>query len=121
MLDSFKETGKYIDGLFVEIDNKKELLRYFVFGSKFRKKLISEHNKLVSNSYFKDIGKQLKYNFKINRFNINKRIVRKVEKNLNLIEINSQKKDSKDEYFAFFVDKVKFGYNTALDDIKEKI
>lgn len=121
LLHLFRETGKYIDGLFVEIDNKKELLRYFVFGNKFRKKLINEHNKLISNRCFEDIGRHIKYSFKISRFSINSSVIRKAEKNQNKIENNLPKKDSKDVNFAFFVDKVKYGYNNVLDDIKEKM
>lgn len=120
VLDLFRETGKYIDGLFVEIDNKKEFLRYFVFGSKFKKKLIKEHNKLVSNRCFEDIGQHLKYNFKISHFSNNSSIIRKTEKNQNVIESNSLNRDRKDVNFAIFVDTVKHGYNNALVDVKEK-
>ena len=32
--------GKYIPGIFVELNNSKEVLRYFVYGKKWRKRLI---------------------------------------------------------------------------------
>lgn len=121
VLQIFRRSGKYIDGLFVEIDDKKELLRYFIFGNKFKSKLICEHNKFVNNRYFTDISKKLNYKFRINCFSTKKSVIKKIKKNKNIIDTNSPKKDSKDIDFAFFVDKVKHGYNNEFDDINRKL
>lgn len=121
LLRIFRESGKYIDGLFVEIDNTKELLRYFIFGNKFKRKLIFEHNRFVKNRYFADISKKLNYRFKINCFSTKNGVIKKIKKNKTIIDKNSPKKDSKDVDFAFFVDKVKYGYNNEFEGINRKI
>ena len=43
--------GKYIPGIFVELNNSKEVLRYFVYGKKWRKRLIKNFNYVYDNSY----------------------------------------------------------------------
>lgn len=43
--------GKYIPGIFVELNNSKEVLRYFVYGKKWRKRLIKNYNYVYDNAY----------------------------------------------------------------------
>lgn len=43
--------GKYIPGIFVELNNSKEVLRYFVYGKKWRKRLIKNFNYVYDNAY----------------------------------------------------------------------
>ena len=43
--------GKYIPGIFVELNNSKEVFRYFVYGKKWRKRLIKDFNYVYDNSY----------------------------------------------------------------------
>ena len=45
------QDGKYIPGVFVELNNSKEVLRYFVYGKKWRKRLIKNFNYVYDNSY----------------------------------------------------------------------
>ncbi len=121
ILEIFRDSGKYIDGLFVEIDDKKELLRYFLFENKFKSKIIQEHNRFVNNRYFTDIGKKINYRFVVNRLSTKNGIIKKINKNKAIIESNSPEKNSKDINFAFFVDKIKYGYNVEYDNINRKL
>lgn len=43
--------GKYIPGIFVELNNSKEVLRYFIYGKKWRKRLINNFNYVYDNAY----------------------------------------------------------------------
>nr|WP_318741407.1 hypothetical protein [uncultured Treponema sp.] len=57
VLDDFKRQKKYIPHLFTEIDNTMEFLRYFVYGKKWKKKLINKFNSIFSkDKYFKTIA-----------------------------------------------------------------
>lgn len=43
--------GKYIPGVFVELNESKEVLRYFIFSKKWRKRLIQNFNFIYDNAY----------------------------------------------------------------------
>ena len=43
-IDFFKKNGKYIDGLFIELNNTKEFLRYFIFEKRWKQRVITEFN-----------------------------------------------------------------------------
>lgn len=42
---------KYIPGIFVELNESKEILRYFVYNSKWKKRLIKSYNLVYDNAY----------------------------------------------------------------------
>lgn len=44
-------TTKYIPGLFVELNDCKETLRYFIYGKKWKGRIIQRFNELYDNSY----------------------------------------------------------------------
>lgn len=46
-----KQNGKYIPGIFIELNETKEVLRHFVFGKKWRKRIIKEYNSIYDNFY----------------------------------------------------------------------
>ena len=43
--------GKYIPGVFVELNESKEVLRYFIYSKKWRKRLIQNFNFIYDNAY----------------------------------------------------------------------
>lgn len=43
--------GKYIPGVFVELNDSKEILRYFIYGKKWKKRLIESYNFVYDNAY----------------------------------------------------------------------
>lgn len=43
--------GKYIPGVFVELNDSKEILRYFIYSKKWKKRLIGSYNFVYDNAY----------------------------------------------------------------------
>lgn len=43
--------GKYIPGVFVELNDSKEILRYFIYSKKWKKRLIESYNFVYDNAY----------------------------------------------------------------------
>ena len=65
-IDFFKKNKKYLEKTYVELDNTKEVLRYFIYGSKWKYKIVSIYNSLFDNPdgyIFKDniINKKIKF------------------------------------------------------------
>lgn len=50
-IERLKKNGKYIPGIFIELNQTKEVLRYFVFGKKWRKRVVKEYNSIYDNFY----------------------------------------------------------------------
>lgn len=50
-ISELKKNKKYIPKVFVELNEGKEVLRYFVFGNKWRKRIIKAFNFIYNNSY----------------------------------------------------------------------
>lgn len=50
-IDKLISSGKYIPGLFVEMSDVKECLRYFIYGKKWKHRLIKDFNFLYDNVY----------------------------------------------------------------------
>lgn len=50
-IEKLKQNKKYIPGIFVELNQSKEILRYFVYGKKWKKRLIKEYNSIYDNFY----------------------------------------------------------------------
>lgn len=50
-LAEFKKNGKYIPGIFVELNESKEILRYFIYGAQWKKRIIEKYNNIYKNSY----------------------------------------------------------------------
>lgn len=50
-IDEFKRNGKYVPGVFVELNNTKEVLRYFIYGIQWKKRIIKKYNYIYKNYY----------------------------------------------------------------------
>ena len=50
-LELLKRSGKYIPKLFVELNESKDVLRYFVFGKKWKDRIIKDYNFTYDNFY----------------------------------------------------------------------
>lgn len=46
-----RKNGKYIPGVFVELNESKEVFRYFIYGSKWKQRLVRQFNYLYDNFY----------------------------------------------------------------------
>lgn len=67
----FKNNKKYLEKIYIELDDTKEVLRYFIYGSKWKQKLISIYNSLFNNpdgDIFKENIKDKNIKFYINPF-----------------------------------------------------
>lgn len=50
-IEKLKQNGKYIPGIFIELNQTKEILRYFIFAKKWRKRVVKEYNSVYDNFY----------------------------------------------------------------------
>jgi hypothetical protein len=50
-ISTLKTNGKYIPGIFVELNESKEVLRYFLFGKKWKRRIIRRFNYIYNNVY----------------------------------------------------------------------
>lgn len=65
-----KKNKKYIPGVFVELNESKEILRYFLYGKKWKSRLIKGYNFIYNNSYgdiLKEANTETNMQFKIGR------------------------------------------------------
>ena len=63
-IDEFKRNGKYIPGIFVELNDSKEMLRYFIYGSRWKKRIIKKYN-LIYKNYYGDLLREANSNKEI--------------------------------------------------------
>lgn len=70
-INYFEDNGKYIAGIFVELNNSKECLRYFVNGRKWLERIIKSFNNIYKNYYGNILKKSLvNNNLKFKLFNL---------------------------------------------------
>lgn len=117
LLDEFRHNGKYIDGLFIEIDESKELLRCFSLGKKLKKKIIRDHNKYIKNQRLTVIAKKEKYSFRIPRFSTERKIMEKIGENTQFLKNVSNRHDD----FSFYADSSKREYEVLLSILRKKL
>lgn len=68
-IEFFKNNKKYLEKIYIELDNTKEVLRYFIYGNKWKQRLVSTYNALFDNpdgDIFKENIKDSKIKFYIN-------------------------------------------------------
>ena len=56
-IEELKKNKKYIPKVFVELNEGKEILRYFIYGTKWKKRIIKEFNNIYHNAYGKILKK----------------------------------------------------------------
>lgn len=70
-INTLKKNGKYIKGVFVELNDTKELLRYFMHGDSWRKRIIADYNNLFDDENGRRLKKIYKdYSFEIDNNDI---------------------------------------------------
>lgn len=50
-IDRLIKDGKYIPGIFVELNESKEVLRYFIYRKRWKKRLVQNFNLVYANAY----------------------------------------------------------------------
>lgn len=98
-LGKFKDNGKYIEGLFVELNNTKELLRYFIYGKKWKKRIIKKFNDLYDNycgEVIRIATKKDNLKYKFNKFSSLQEIFKEIEKHKGIFDKYVDKKHSRE-------------------------
>lgn len=105
-IDSFINEKKYIPELFVETNNTKEVLRYFIYGHKWKERVINQYNDLFANHE----GEIIKNAFKSNSsllFKLNKHgSVKKLKKYLSSINKTLEHNITPEDFSSDFKDSI---------------
>lgn len=87
-INTLKKNGKYIKGVFVELNDTKELLRYFMHGDSWRKRIIADYNNLFDDENgrrLKKIYKDYGIAFKISKSASIKKVYEEINSTLELM------------------------------------
>lgn len=97
-VDRLIKNGKYIPGIFVELNESKELIRYFIYGKKWKNRLLNQYNYVYENAYG-DILKNACINSHV-KFRLGKFVsMRKFEKTVSLaLKLHNDFRESKIEF-----------------------
>ena len=101
-INELKKNKKYIPGIFIELNDSKEMLRYFVYGKKWRKRLIANFNLVYDNFYgeiLKDALKENDIRFYLDKSKSLKEVDDAIDDAMNLhLNFRESKVDFKSEY-----------------------
>ena len=87
LIDKFKKEEKYLEDLYVELGETKESLRYFVYGEKWKTRIINDFNNLYNDengNFLKTHIKNKAISFKLNKIMSLNKIKKCIEKNKEL-------------------------------------
>lgn len=116
-LDEFRDNGKYIDGLYIELDDSKDLLRCFSLGKRLKRKIIHDHNRYIKNQRLCMIAKKEKYSFRIRHFCSKDKIIEKIDSNSKLLEMVSNSRDD----FSIYAYTSMREYNDLMSVARKKL
>lgn len=122
-LQEFIQNKKYIPLLFVELSNAKELLRYFIYGHKWRKKVIIDFNRLYRGKrLFKNYSKQYIKRYKLSFFSSIKTIEKLINRHLSYFSSHEYLKENPSYFpdYKYTLDINSFWYQEALKYEKQK-
>ena len=115
-LEEFKRNGKYNPLLFVELSNAKELLRYFIIGTQWKKRIIVEFNRICrGNNILRKYNKHLIKTRKICYFSS----LKKIKKSITTLISYFSNNESLDEY-KYHIEMQSYVYKNILEDILQK-
>jgi len=122
-LQEFMKNKKYIPLLFVELSNTKELLRYFIYGIKWRKKIISSFNYLYKGKKdFRKYSKQYLKHHRLSSFSSLVTIKNRIDKHLSYFSGHEYLKDSSSYFpdYKYTLDINSYWYQETLKTEKKK-
>ena len=103
LIKRLENNRKYIKGVFVELNDTKELLRYFCNGKKWKKRIIEDYNALFNDEngkLFRNICSKSNINFKLAPCSKNKDIQNEINQALFLIKnFRERKYDYREPYY----------------------
>lgn len=88
IINTLEKNGKYIKGVFVELNDTKELLRYFMHGGRWKKRIIADYNNLFDDKNgrtLKEIYKNYGVAFKISKTASIKKVYEEINSTLELM------------------------------------
>lgn len=122
-LDYFRNNGKYIENLFVELNSTKEVVRYFIFSSKWKKRIIRKFNLLYENTYGNILRKASKEKMKLHLsfHNSVDTILKTIKDQQDLfLNFNKYKKDRFDTEYdetLWLIELASYQYREELQDM----
>ena len=87
-INTLEKNGKYIRGMFVELNDTKEHLRYFMHGDRWKKRIIADYNNLFDDKNgrrLKEIYKDHGIAFKISKTASIKKVYEEINSTLELM------------------------------------
>lgn len=122
-LEEFKRNGKYRPLLFVELSNAKELLRYFIYGSKWKQKLIRDFNQIYArDSLLQEYVKDSAVNQKLRRDLPLNKVRESLQKNIDYFSNPNSFQNTLKKFpdYKYFLEASNFKYLSSLNELKEK-
>jgi hypothetical protein len=127
-IDRLKRAGKYISSIFVELNDSKELLRYFLHGKKWKSRIIKYYNSLFDTYSGKLVKKNIIIPLKF-RFSIFMRlnsIYKEISNMLSFFKDKFSGKNSKNYKYDssdlhFFVESSSFRYEYSLKKLIKRL
>ena len=126
-LNILKNNKKYIEGVFVELNDTRELLRYFTNEEKWKNKIVIDYNNLFDDKNGEDltsICKNYNFHFKLDRLATIDEIYNKVQNSIEIFyKLKEKKLNIPDEYkeTAIIFQIFSAGYIEKLENLKVRI
>lgn len=99
VINELKRQKKYIPHLFSEIDSTMEILRYYIYGKSWKRKIVKEFNLFYKkNKFLKKVYPNYKDIFHLSFFNSLKEINEIIEENINLYNTHELLKNPNPDY-----------------------
>lgn len=120
----FIKVKKYEPSLYIELNQNMENLRFFLFGNKWKKRIVQKYNKIFRGYEGEKLKKTFKndYSYKISIFTKNSKIRKHLNSFICLFEaIRSERKsyiEKLGEYF-FIVRNLAYDYSKIIEDIHQ--
>ena len=117
--------GKYIPGVFVELNNAKEIIRYFIYSKKWKNRIINDYNLIYDNYYgvlLKKAFFDLPFRLKLTKRCSLKRIINESESALSFHEsVRESKASISPDYkmTKYLFEIVQYPYREALKSVIE--
>lgn len=122
-LQEFMKNKKYIPLLFVELSNTKELLRYFIYGKKWRKRIISNFNYLYKGKHdFRNYSKQYLKHHRLSYLSSLETIKKTIDDHLSYFSGHEYLKDIPSDFpdYKYTLDINSYWYQEILKNEKKK-
>lgn len=122
-LNEFKKIKKYIPLLFVEISNTKELLRYFIYGKKWKRRIVKEFNQIYKGKkLFIQYSRHLIKRHKLSFIMSLRRIKKLINMHISYFSTNEYLKENYKNFpdYKYLLEMRNYTYKDSLEKILQK-